>query len=295
MSQVLEFEIDPLAAEKLNQGMNMQGGIELPFAAPVFWWMNGNSQFRAMAQANPAAYFGGWAMKEEAALEVEPDRGPVPAGLIKAENVTRDGTPIQVYTSRFLVVAPISYRSGWVSGDSNGKTRQVGYMPGAKKKIQVIAIMGVKQGESYRSWGPIMLTAQGYQVDYMISAMKDWKKAIERTRRTVAPNIPPWAFYMTLGTFGDSIKTMMVGKPGSQSPITPINTYIPKDITPDLLRKIYVGKDCVNEMVDCLEDAKEWLEAWKHGEHLTQAQSAGPEHDGFFPDEEPMFEEEIPF
>ena len=293
MSNGMDFDIDQSSADRLNQGMSLGGGIELPFDAPVFWWLNGAPANRALASANPALYFGGWACNQEDLDEVKDERGGLPAGLVSTDIYTRESKTIQVYSSRMLIIAPIGFRQSWSGGNGQTQTRSIQWAPGLRQHIQVLALMGIRlDNGAYKSWGAVTLSCKGFQAAYLTSALKDWKKALERPRKEHAPQIPAWAFWMAVGTFGQNIDTKMVGKADAQSPVTPVNLYVPKEITLETMRKLYVGKDAVNEMADKLEDAAEWLGAWKaRADHPAVA----PGDDENYIPPEPAYEDEIPF
>jgi len=293
MAQENYFDVDQSAADRLNQGMNMGGGIELPFAAPVFWWMNGNPQNRALATSTPAIYFGGWAANADSIEEVADDRGGLPGGLVKTDIYTRDSNTVEAYTTRLLVVAPISFRQAWITGQQQ-TVRHVKYVQGGRQHIQVLCLTGYQlQDKTYQSWGPIVLSAKGYQAQYLMSAMKDWRKAIDRALGVIKanPKPPAWGFWGGIGTFGDKVDTQMVGK-STQSPITPINLFTPKELTAELLRRLYVGRDGVDEMAQLLDEASDWLNAWKSSD-VAGAQTPGIEEDDYIPAGDPV--EDIPF
>lgn len=292
------FAVNDEAARKLNDGMDLGGGIELPFSAPVFWWMNGSPQSRALAQSTPAVYFGGWASNADSIEAVQDDRGGVPGGLIQTEIYTREGKTISAYTCRGLVVAPIGFRSCWVIGQRGAQVRSVAYQPGGRQHIQVLALMGVKVENSYQSWGPVVLSAKGYQAQYIQTALKDWTKALDRPRREHAKNVPAWAFWCALGTFGQQPTVIQVGKSGSTSPITPVELHVPKVIDREMMIKLFVGREGVDEMAALLDEADEWLNAWKNQSGQAQAAPAGS---GYGEDDFPLepvgnfSEDEIPF
>lgn len=295
MAQESYFDVDQGAAERLNQGMSMGGGVELPFSAPVFWWMNGNPQNRAVAKDTPAVYYGGWAANADSIEETAEERGGVPGGMVKTEIFTRDSKTVDAYTSRLLVVAPISFRQAWVVGQQQTTTRSTKYVQGGRQHVQVLCLSGYQLGDkSYKSWGPVVLSAKGYQSQYLMTAMKDWRKLIDRGLAQIKanPKPPAWAFWAGIGTFGDKVDTQMVGK-NAQSPITPINLYVPKEITADLLRRLYVGRDGVAEMATLLEEASEWLSAWKSADNA--AHPAGMEEDDYIPGAPPNDDLDIPF
>lgn len=292
------FDIDERASQRLNEGMDLGGGVELPFTAPVFWWLNGNAQARALAVQTPALFYGGWACNQEDLDEVVDDRGSLPGGLVKTEIYTREGKNIFAFTSRILIVAPIGFRRGWITGGQDSNTRYARYMEGARQHIQILALMGQQMPDkTYQSWGPIVLSAKGYQAQYLTSAMKDWKKVLEKSRRQHAPQVPAWAFWAGVGTFGNDINIHMVGKT-AKSPITPVELFTPREVTLEMLRRLYVGKETVSEMADLMDEATDWLNAWKRHDAGANGDGQPPageyEDDGYIPPE-PGMEDEIPF
>lgn len=291
------FAISKEAADRLNQGMNLGGGIELPFKAPVFWWMNGQPQAKPFIQATPALYYGGWASGQDAIEEVKDERGGVPTGLALTDVYAKNGKVIPSYTSRALVVAPIGFRSCWYKGDNGSQTRSVQYFQGGRQHIQVLALTGIqRQDKSYQSWGPIVISAKGYQASYLQSALKDWKKALEIPRRQYAPDVPAWAFWCALGTFQKEAESHLVGKTGAQSPVTPINLFIPKEITEAMMIRLYVGSEAVDEMVQLLDSSQEWLNAWKQqGQNGAKAAGGLMDDEDYIPPEPVGEENEIPF
>lgn len=289
------FAINDEAARKLNGGMDLGGGIELPFDAPVFWWMNGSPQNRALAQSTPAVYYGGWAANADSIDSVQEPRGGIPAGLVKTDIYTRNSKTVEAYTSRVLVVAPIGFRSCWVAGADGAQVRSLAYTPGGRQHIQVLALMGVKADGAYQSWGPVVLSAKGYQAQYLSTALKDWKKTLERPRREHAPNVPAWAFWCALGTFGQNPSVMQVGKGNNTSPITPIELHIPKVIDREKMITLFVGTHGVDEMASLLEEAKEWLNAWKSQSQNHAAPNGAGEDDFPLEPVNNFSEDEIPF
>jgi hypothetical protein len=98
--------------------------------------------------------------------------------------------------------------------------------------------------------------------------------------------VPAWCFYLALGTFGKERQAMNVGKPGAQSPITPISAFIHDRFNEDLMASLFVGSEVANVMSELQDQARDWLNAWKQGEPVAVDEEI-----------EPVFhtEEEIPF
>jgi hypothetical protein len=281
--------IDPNA---LNDGM-LTGGqsVQLPFTAPFFYVVNGDHRLKAMGGVS---YFGGWSVDAESCLDAAQEHGQQaqPLGFARAEAIGKNNKSIEIFQSRSILVAPIAIRRSWVSEDpgSGSIKRAPDYFLGARQHIQVLVFIGHKDG-IIKPWAPGVLTAKGWQANFLQDAIKNWKTHIEKVRRQVAPNVPAWCFYLSIGTFGTEIKIKSVGK-GSQSNITPIEAYLPEQVTPELLEKLYVGKEIYSSMVGIKEDAREWLEAWGHPSPRAQQIDTSsqvvqePEFDDYIPPEE---------
>lgn len=292
------FDVPDETAEALNQGMQLSGAAELPFNAPYFWWTNGNPQMRATKEQIPVPFYGGWSTDQdgwEAGVEQYGKMRGLPLQLADMSN--RGGGEYKAYLVRHLFVAPISYRAAWVLTDeSSGQTsRFTRYTAGARHHVQLLALACSKDSDTqYAPWGPVVLSAKGYQAQKLLDAAKDWDKFLGKARRQHAPKVPAWGFLMCLGTFGAELKTEQVGKGNAKSPITPLTLAIPKEATLDLLKKLYVGSAGLVLMVDWLKEAETWLNAWKdRGEQGPTAVNTGVEEPEFPPD--PPMDDGIPF
>lgn len=274
------FDVPDEFADALNQGMKQENNA-LPFNAPLMWWENGNSQMRQVAQITPAVYYGGWVIETERFDDIQEERGGIPAGFVVTDKHNDEkNEDYQVYCGRMVVVAPMGYRVCWKMPKKLGGTRHTKYVKGSRQHIQMLVMMANKTTSGYVTWGPVILSAKGYQVNYLKDAVSEWAKQIDKMRRQYAPKTPPYAFWMGLGTYGE-FNTKMVGN-GEQSPITPIRVYTPKpeDMNLDMFKKLFVGKDTVAQMADYIAQSREWLDAWK-----TEPEPAGgaqAEYEGAF-------------
>jgi hypothetical protein len=286
------FDVNQNTADALNQGMAIGGTIELPFTAPFFYWMNGNQQMRAMQQQVPPLYYGGWAADGEMFETAIEENGDV-AGveMFAADMTSKNGKQYLAYTTRLLVLAPISYRSCWMLGDGPATTRFSEYTKGARHHVQLLALLAKKTATAYEPWGPVVLSAKGYQAQNLLSAAKDWDKELSKVRKEHAPKVPAWGFWMGVGTFGAEIKVEMVGQGSAKSPITPLRLGTFKEYNLDLLKKFFVGKAALDSMADYLAQSQEWLGAWKKN-NVPATNGNGPAAPG--PYSEPPMPEEPP-
>ena len=127
------FDVNQNTADALNQGMAIGGTIEVPFIAPFFYWVNGNPQMRAMQQQIPPLFYGGWAADSEMFEVAIEENGDVEGvELFAADMTSKNGKQYLAYTTRLLILAPISYRSCWMLGDGPATTRYAEYVKGAR-------------------------------------------------------------------------------------------------------------------------------------------------------------------
>lgn len=258
----MSINLDQSLAEALNQGMNMGGALTLPFPAPTLWVVNGNAQLK---QLGGAQYFGGWAANREDIDEARQQNKVdwLPSAFHEEEIVTKDNQTLLVYTARNILCAPIAMRRAWVTEE--GK-RTAAYPEGqkARQHVQVLAYLAGKADTNSlaAAWGPVVLSAKGFQANNLMDSFTAWNKHTQTLRRKIAPGVPAWCFYLAIGTFGER-KTAMVGKSGAQSPITPISAFLPTDLTEQTLEKLFVQNDIAGAMGVYLGDAAEWLNAWK--------------------------------
>jgi len=259
----MPLQMDQDDADLLGRGMAVGGSVELPFAVPYVYWVNGNARLRA---AGGVQYFGGWATDQEAMLEAGQDRGLTeqPAGWNAEEIITEAQKTLKVFTSRGAFVAPIDIRHSWFMKEAGENARRASqYFPGSRQHIQALVFLAGKfKGEPMKPWGPAVLSAKGYQAGYLNKSFQTWASKISAVRKRVAPKIPAWCFYMALGTFGNDVKVVKVGKGTNEKPITPINVYVPEALTDAQLEGLFVGKENAHLMAGLKLDAADWLVAW---------------------------------
>jgi hypothetical protein len=279
------INLDKNVSDRLNEGMNLGGGIQLPFLAPVFFVVNGDPKLKSLGGAQ---FYGGWAGRAEDIQEAEDAGLSLPASFVLTEMTTGDGKGYDAYLTRSVVVAPIAVRQAWITRE---KVRSPHYVEGARQHVQALCYMAIKTdaNSAYTPWGPVILSAKGFQAKNLLGAFGAWDKFTASQRRKVAPGVPAWCFYLAIGTFGKDRQQVMVGS-SSQSPITPIGAYLPEGLTEDTLTKLFVGQQTAEAMADYLQGAVDWLSAWKDS---SKDQLGGQPVDGEFVPEAPG--EDIPF
>ncbi len=276
-------DIDMELAKKLDQSMKTGDAVELPFPVLYVWALNGQPSFKTQGGA---LYFGGWACKAEDARSIAEYGGmAVPADWKALTISTRDGSEYEAFTSRAVMAAPIGQRASWLL---DGK-RFPDYLEGGRRHVQVLAylaeVKGENGGKQIIPWGAVVLTAKGYQARNLMDAFASWKKATSKARGKASP----WAFYLSLGTFGKERAVVNVGKPGAQSPITPISCGVPETVDREYLVRRYVGGDVLAIMAGLQDQATEWLNAWKEPTVDQATGAVDQEYTGAPPDDEIPF------
>jgi hypothetical protein len=290
------FDVPDEVAQQINQGMDLGGKIELPFTAPFVYWKNGSPTLRAMAQTAPALYYGGWEVDRQGLDDAIEEYGPINGvPFVPVDLTSKNGKEYMAYLTRYLYIAPISFREFWELGSQEtGYTRVAKYQDGARHKVQLLAMLGQSDAnKNIVPWGAIVLSAGGYQAGYLKECVRNWRNALEKPRKQHAPKVPVWAFWMCIGTFGTELKVENVGK-NAKSPITPIKVATPQTIDLELMKKLYVGSGGLTLMSDWLTSAREWLDAGKQPSQPTpqgQAGGGGEEEEHEFP----PIENDIPF
>jgi hypothetical protein len=255
------ISLDPGLAKKIEQGMHVGESAELPFPVVYIWALNGQASYKTQGGA---LYFGGWACKSPDLHQViEQQELALPLNWNAVTISSRDGGEFEAYTTRHIVVAPVGKRLSWLH---EGR-RYATYIDGGRRHLQVLAYLADVHNEGkvkeIKPWGPVVLTAKGYQARNLLDAFTKWEKVTSPLRQKIAPGVPAWCFYMSIGTFGKERQPVNVGKPGTQSPITPITTFIPEHLNPELVESLFVGNQVASKMVALQEQATEWLNAWK--------------------------------
>ena len=124
-----------------------------------------------------------------------------------------------------------------------------------------------------KPWGYVVLTTKGYQAKYLRDALSEWGKAIAPHRKAIgAANLPLSAFAVRVGTQGDKLDQVNVGK-AAQKAVTPIRAIIPADLTAEAVEKRFIGSANLRANAERLAMAADWLAAWKRG----KADEAPPE------------------
>lgn len=290
----MAIQLDQSVAAKLNQGVDLGGGVQLPFLAPYIWTLNGTAALKALGGAQ---YYGGWVVKQEDIEDCARDtHRTIPAEFILSEISTKDGGTFPGYTSRHVIVAPIGIRKAWVTSEG---VRYHEYQPGTRQHVQALCYLATKEGEGqYHPWGPVILTTKGFQAKNLIDSFAAWNRHTASLRRKIAPGVPAWCFYLAVGTFGAERKSVSVGK-NAKSPITPISAYLKPGLTEADLENLFVGDTVATIMAELMDEAKEWLDAWKGDPstnqfHQSQNGYGMPEDDFIWPDTDRP-EDEIPF
>lgn len=289
----------PTGLSDIDQSMGQKGA--LPFAAPLFWWNNANQELEPLAESQPWAYFGGFVTKLEDLKSVCETRGvPMPA-MKSGKKKTRDGKSLELIGTRSMLLVPIMKRVQYRRKGPDG-TNEIVYgdtwPKGYSRHAHLLAMLFSKDANGVTPWGPVVLTLGGFQVSNLFDAFTQWQKVTAPLRAALVEKgemIPPaTAFAAPVGNFGDAPTTKMVGRPGLQSPITPIALREEK-LTGDQLMTRFIGNDAAAEIMTLREQATPWANEWSAA---SRAAAPVDEYDGL---EDPgrvpeiMQDEDLPF
>ncbi len=275
---MMTIKMDPQLARELERSMDTGARTRLPFAAPYLWVVNGDPKMKPLGGA---LYYGGWITRAEEMLAVCEEKGvAVPPGFARQPIPLRNGEEFEGFATRYVLVAPIGARSAWLQGSNNLHVSR--YQEGARRHVQALCLLGSKHGENGSAtvipWGPVVLTAKGYQATYLVKAFREWEKKTKPLRQKVAPGVPAACFYMAVGTFGDKPEVMNVGRAES-STITPIRLYLPSALTEKTMEQLFVTEALAQLMVELRKEAEPWLNAWEPAEGEMDEAPAPPEEE----------------
>lgn len=253
-------DIEGLAIDKLTQAQDDGAGIRLPFPALYIHVRNGDPRLKSSTA--PVQYFGGFESDSDKMGEMlEAGELPkFPDGWTSYNGVGREGNEYNAIGSRKITVALIKGRASWLNKD--GKARSPVYTPEfSRRHLQYLALFYNPEFVI-----PVVITAKGYQAQNVIESFGKWESAIKPFRKELnATTLPRCAFWMTIGTHGQAPNYVKVGS-DAQSTITPIAPIIPEKLTAEDVGKRFVGKANLLKCAELLEQATEWLNAWKQPE-----------------------------
>lgn len=253
------------------------GGIQLPFTAPLFWWVNGKA---ALADLKDIRHYGGWAVDKASMDDALLETGNAALnGLKESQFTASDNAHYNVYQTRYLAIAPITVRRRFID----------------RSHVQYVVYIAnlVPSGDSkvWQPWGAAVLSAKGFAARAIDDALQSWSTKTAKARSEFANNLPAAMFYSPIGTFGDAIITKEVGST-KKSLITPCSTFAPDEVTAEQLEKWFIGRDIIESVNDMQKQAKDWVDAWKDdGQGVTPQsfQQVAQEP------EQPSYDEDLPF
>ncbi len=273
------YDIDEGIAEELSGAM-AGDQIVLPFPALYVWWINGDQKLKPRSAdptlADIVPWTGGWASTtpedfESVCSEIYGDLLP---GWEQTVLINTNGENFGAYVTRYLSIAIIGQRERWEKVErDNADSRQ-------RSHTQILGYAGFRDKEKgFLPFGPMVMSAKGLSGKALKDALQEWNRQTAKLRKESAKNLPAWLFYATLGTFGNEPNLRMVGKGSNQSPITPCQIYIAKELDADKLAKVFVGREIALLMSEYRKQAAEWLNAWK----TQDADVGAPEIPDAFP------------
>lgn len=257
-----EFEgLDDAALQSLRDAEKTGEGVQLPFEAANFWWINGKPNAKNQAKDCPALYFGGWAADKEKIGELV-ESGALteyPAGFIHFEGAGDKGAWSGI-AARSLTVSIVANRQRWVSSDGRSSGPEFDREKGLVRRHLQMLVLAYSSGKPL---GYAVLTGKGYQAQYLLAAVSDWSKAIRPFLKELnATQFPLSAFAISLGTTGDAPDFQSVGTTAT-SKITPVKALVPTDLSAEKVSKRFIGAQNLRANAERLGLARDWLAAWK--------------------------------
>lgn len=268
------FNIDPELAEALAEGV-LPGGeaIRLPFEVPYVQWINGDKR---MAQLGGTAFYGGWDISEEYSGDAVKEIGDLPGWELVDRVSQSNSKTYKVWTTRSILFAPIASRTAFASIDDPAVLYPT-MVPGTRTKMQVLGLLANRVDGEIQYWGPAVITLRSTKAGQFRGVMRDWEKHAGDSIAKIAPHLPPWVFWMEVGTFGKERNESMAGKGNQQSPVANIVLQTP-ELNEETLQELFVGQELMIEMLRFKREADEWLTAWSE-EALNERTNAqeGPQ------------------
>ena len=254
---LLQLEgIEQAALDTLAAAEQTGEGVRLPFPVVNAWWINGSRNFKPLGNVQ---YFGGWATDAERAGEMVEagDLVALPKDWFAFEGQSEQGE-YQCIGSRAVTFSPIVYRLSWLTQD--GKSRRAKYDEAHRRShLQYLGQVRDSAGLIF----PAVLTAKGMQSSNLLTALKEWGKAIAPYRKDLnATRFPLGAFWLAFGTQGDAPDFQSVGSE-AKSTITPVKSILPATLTAETVAKRFVGPQVLGQNAEMLNQAADWLAAWK--------------------------------
>lgn len=226
---------------------------------PRVWWVNGNSKYK---QAGGIVYTGGMGVKMASLSD-----GEVTVPNWERGGFTAGNDEIVTLETRYPVIAVVRYRRRWVLYDNK---KVVDWFPITQKhqphfKTQIEAVGFIKGWDA-----PVCFDLSGYASSGLLDSIADHNTRIVSVANQSAPEgktLPPYAFWLRLVPG----KHQQVG--GSQkSDATLPELFIPEGgITPDYIKKIYVGKELLIRQQQLFRELDEWAAEW-HGAPVMNGQ-----------------------
>lgn len=268
-----KFALPTEVTSAVTQASKDESGIQLPFAAPLMYWINGKVALKNEAEIKDARRFGGWGIDEAKLAEMNVT--PAPSWKL-TEMANNKGDNYKAFICRTAWVAPIARRTAWFEID--GKSRS---------SLNVLAYLFLRNQEGkYLEFGPVVLSAKSYTAMELESQIKRFATMTAENRE----GTPAQFFLHGLGTFGDTpIYKEAKSKSGASSTTTPPQLAIPTNgFTPEKMVELFVGAEVASKMADYAKQAQPWLDDWNK-KNVKPAAESEPVR------ERPSVDEEDPF
>lgn len=228
-----------------NVDSGAQDQVAITF--PVVMWRNGNTRLKALG--DDINHTGGFFFTYEHAGD-----GAQIAGW-KEGSFKGDREDIFGLAARKAMITIIRGRKRWVKTD--GKHREFrpwnGYEAGFRAQMQMVGFI-----KGYDE--PVSFSFKGLNVDAVEAIRREHGKLMNFVNRS-APDrskmMPPYALWTVI----EAGPHEMVGK-GQQSEATPPRIVLPKDLSIEVAKKVYVGRDLLLRSQELYRELDGWATDW---------------------------------
>lgn len=249
----------------MGQAMSNGSGVQLPFEALNLWPHNGDKKLAQFQKEAPVSYFGGWHIDSEK-LESMSSNFPIALERLPWRKIEMQGdrNSYTVYETRVVHIAPIAFRISWVGEDRSRKPEYDAQHP--RSHTQYLCLISVKadaQDAGVQMLCPAVVTVKGmYQSLAVKAALNDYGKVIHKFKAELkAQNLPPAAFWHSIGTTGATANFEQTKKGAIVTPVKAV--MIPEQPTAQWLAGRFIGGANLAIAARLMKEAKDWLEAWK--------------------------------
>jgi len=243
----------------------------MEFSAPSVQWVNGK---QSLKQVGGVPYTGGFLFPYEYLTE-----GATIPRWEPARRVVGDGKEIEGLGCAMAGISIVRYRRRWVSDDNIVRSWN-NYEPGLNLRSHMQAVGFIK---GYPD--PVCFTWKGMSMENVLTALQEHhRKIVSLVNKTIPadkPKLPTYAFWLGIKPGAHA----MVGQGQKKSEVTPPTLFLPKAVTLDYCKGIYVGREVLLASQQLFHELDSWVKNWDR-----DGAPKSPEHNGHAATSAPMGE-----